>query len=69
MSSYEAQPSPAIDLPFEVEMVEDEVVFIEPGAGALAMTWVAAPLTAERLREVLAAAEKLGNSCDGAPKA
>ncbi len=57
MGSYEAQPIPAIDAPFEIETVGDEVVFIGPGAVAFAMTRPAARETAARLCEVLAAPE------------
>jgi hypothetical protein len=68
MSSYEAQPISAITAPLEIEAVGDEVVFIGPGAVAFAMTWAAAHQTAERLREVMAAAEEAGTARDDLSK-
>jgi hypothetical protein len=58
LSGYQAQPLPAIDAPLVIETVDDEVVFIGPGAVAFAMTRAAARETALRLRAVLDADEQ-----------
>jgi hypothetical protein len=58
LSGYQAQPLPAIDAPLVIETVDDEVVFIGPGAVAFAKARAAARETALRLRAVLDADEE-----------
>lgn len=53
MGEYEAQPLPAVAAPLDIEIVDDEVVFIGPGAVAFAMTMSAALETANRLDALL----------------
>ena len=53
MSRYEAQPLPAVGVPLDIEIIDDEVVFIGPGAVAFAMTMSAALETANRLDALL----------------
>jgi hypothetical protein len=66
MIAHRAQPIPANDVPLEIETVDDEVVFLGPGAVAFAMTRRAASETAARLCRILARVEDPASG-DGAP--
>jgi hypothetical protein len=55
LAGYTVSPLPPIDAPFDVEVVDGEVVFIGAGAVAFAMTMAAASETARRLKAALEA--------------
>src|SRR5437764_446713 len=56
VSAYRPVPIAAFDKPLDCQIVDDEVVFIGPGAVAFSMTFKASEETARRLNILLAAA-------------